>query len=282
VRTESKITASYNLPKEKSIMNLHLSGKLALVTGSTDGIGKGIAKALLEEGVRVIINGRSKDKVFAVAEELSAFGKTYGAPGDLSELSGAEKVIEAVEKVGDLDILINNMGVYKQAEFEQISDEAWEMMLNVNVLSVVRMCRHFLPKMLARNTGRIQVVASECGIKPIRELFHYSVSKTALLGLGRGLAELTKGSEVTVNTILPGPTWTEGGAAYQTNRAKLEGKSLEQIIAEYFSLYEPTSLLQRFATVEEVAKTCVYYCSDYAIATNGAPIRVEGGIVRSI
>lgn len=273
---------SKRLRKEGDLMDLKLERKLALVTGSTKGIGKGIAKALLDEGARVIINGRSRKAVDEVVEELSQYGEVYGASGDLATMSGAKEVITSVDEIGDLDVLINNMGIYIATPFEEIDDDEWMKMINTNVLSAIRMCRHYLPKMLKRNSGRIQIIASECGVKPLSAFVHYSVSKTALLGLGRSLAEMTKGSNVTVNTILPGPTWTEGTAIYQNQRGKNEGKTIDEIIQEYFTIYDPSSLIQRFATVEEVANTCVYYCSDLAAATNGAPIRVEGGIIRSI
>lgn len=263
-------------------MDLKLTGKLALVTGSSAGIGKGIAKCLLQEGAVVIINGRSEASLAKTAAELSQYGTCHMAVGDLSTPAGAEAVIAAVDALGELDVLVGNMGAYKGTAFADISDEEWDWMMNTNLYSQVRMCRHFLPKMLARNSGRILLIASECGIKPLTDMVHYSVSKTAVIGLARALAELTKGTKVAVNSLLPGLTWTENTAAYQTDRAKREGKELEQAIKEYFITYEPTQLLQRITTVEEIASTVVYYCSEVSAATNGASIRAEGGLIRSI
>ena len=263
-------------------MDLKLKGKLALVTGSSAGIGKGIAKMLLQEGAEVIINGRKEESLKAVQEEFSSIGTCHIAAGDLADPAGADAVIEKVESLGELDIIVNNMGTYKGTAFADISDEEWMWMLNTNLLSAVRICRHFLPKMLERDSGRIVMIASECGIKPLIDMVHYSVSKTAMIGLGRSLAELTKGSKVGVNTVLPGLTWTEATAEYQTDRAKREGKSLDQAIKEYFVTYEPTSLLQRITTVEEIASTVTYLCSELSAATNGAAVRAEGGLIRSI
>lgn len=263
-------------------MDLKLKGKLALVTGSSAGIGKGIAKCLLQEGAVVVINGRNETTLSKTAEELAAYGTCHMAVGDLATAEGAQAVIEAVDKLGELDILVGNMGTYKGTPFAEITDEEWDWMMNVNLYSQVRMCRHFLPKMLARNSGRIVLIASECGVKPLTDMVHYSVSKTAVIGLARALAETTKGTKVAVNSLLPGLTWTENTAVYQTDRAKREGKDLDQAIREYFVTYEPTQLLQRITTVEEVASTVVYYCSEVSAATNGATIRAEGGIIRSI
>lgn len=263
-------------------MDLKLQGKLALVTGSSAGIGKGIAACLLREGATVIINGRSAQALQKTADELSAYGTFHMAVGDLSTPEGAQAVIDAVDALGELDILVGNLGAYKGTPFAQITDEEWEWMMNVNLYSQVRMCRHFLPKMLARNRGRIVLIASECGIKPLTDMVHYSVSKTAVIGLARALAELTKGTRVAVNSLLPGLTWTENTAAYQTDRARREGKELDQAIKEYFVTYEPTQLLQRITTVEEIASTVTYYCSEVSAATNGATIRAEGGLIRSI
>lgn len=263
-------------------MDLKLKGKLALVTGSSAGIGKGVAKLLLQEGAIVIINGRNAEALEKTAAELSAFGECHTACGDLSTAEGARSVIAQVDSLGALDIFVGNMGAYKGTPFADISDEEWEWMMNVNLFSQIRMCRHFLPKMLARNSGRMVLIASECGIKPLTDMVHYSVSKTAVIGLARALAEMTKGTRVAVNSLLPGLTWTENTAIYQTDRARREGKELDEAIREYFITYEPTQLLQRITTVEEVASTIVYYCSEVAAATNGATIRAEGGLIRSI
>lgn len=263
-------------------MDLKLKGKLALVTGSSAGIGKGVAKALLAEGAIVVINGRNEASLQKAYDELSQYGKCYMALGDLSTKAGADAVIDTVDAIGELDVLVNNMGSYKGTPFAEISDEEWDWMMNVNLYSQIRMCRHYLPKMLKRNSGRMVLVASECGIKPLVDMVHYSVSKTAVIGLARALAEMTKGTNVAVNSLMPGLTWTESTAEYQTDRAKREGKELDQAIKEYFVTYEPTQLLQRITTVEEVASTIVYYCSEVSAATNGATIRAEGGLIRSI
>lgn len=263
-------------------MDLKLTGKLALVTGSTAGIGKGIAKALLSEGATVVINGRSEESVRKVIEELSPIGPCFAAAGDISTEEGADRVIRCVNEIGELEVLVNCMGTYKGTPFAEITDEEWQWMMNMNLMSAVRISRHFVPKMLKRNKGRVVMVASECGVKPLVDMVHYSVSKTAMIGLGRSLAELTKGTKVAVNTVLPGLTWTENTAAYQTDRAQKEGKTLEQAIKDYFVTYEPTSLLQRITTVEEIASTVTYLCSEISAATNGAAIRAEGGLIRSI
>jgi NAD(P)-dependent dehydrogenase (short-subunit alcohol dehydrogenase family) len=266
-------------------MDLKLKGKLAFVTGSSAGIGKGVAKILLKEGARVIVNALNdspEEKLDATVQELSAWGDCAGVAADLSTAEGAKKATDFVDARGELDVLVNNLGTYRGTPFAEISDEEWHWMMNVNLYSQVRMCRHFLPRMLARNAGRIVLIASECGIKPLTAMIHYSVSKTAIIGLGRSLAELTKGTKVAVNSLLPGLTWTENTEKYQTERARREGKSPEQVMKEYFTTYDPTQLLQRTTTVEEVASTIVYYCSEVAAATNGATIRAEGGIIRSI
>lgn len=263
-------------------MDLKIKGKLALVTGSSAGIGKGIAKCLLQEGATVVINGRNEASLKKTTEELSKYGVCHMAVGELGTAAGAQRVLDTVDALGELDILVGNMGTYKGTPFAEITDEEWDWMMNVNLYSQIRMCRHFLPKMLARNSGRIVLIASECGVKPLTDMVHYSVSKTAVIGLARALAEMTKGTKVAVNSLLPGLTWTENTAIYQTDRAKREGKDLDQAIREYFVNYEPTQLLQRITTVEEVASTVVYYCSEISAATNGATIRAEGGIIRSI
>ncbi len=263
-------------------MDLKLQDKLVLVTGSTSGIGKAVATCLLQEGARVVINELNADNVANVAKELSQYGKTYEAPGDLSTAAGAQAVCDQVDAFGALDVLVNNCGIYNAVPFEDLSDEQWDMMLNVNLMSMVRLCRHFLPKMLKRNQGKILCFASEVAYKPLPTFLHYCVSKSAVLGLSRGLAELTKGTKVTVNTIVPGPTWTEGTAVYQTGVATAKGMTIEEHIEDYFNHFDPTSLVRRWVEPSEIATTVTYYCSELSSATNGAPIRIEGGLIRCI
>jgi NAD(P)-dependent dehydrogenase (short-subunit alcohol dehydrogenase family) len=264
------------------IMDLLLKDKLVVVTGSTSGIGKGIAKSFLQEGAKVIINGRTSDRVESTISELSAFGTVYGIAADISVPEQAKTFIDEVKKHGEIDVLVNNMGVFEVKPFEEVTDEEWMSYFDTNVLSAVRLARVFLPDMLKRNTGRILNIASEAGVKPLPQMIPYSVTKTALISLSRGLAELTKGTKVTVNSVLPGPTWTEGVESYMIGAAQAEGQDLESFTANYFKDNEPTSLIQRFATIEEVADTVVYLGSEKASAINGSAQRVEGGIIRSL
>ncbi|SFB02081.1 MULTISPECIES: SDR family NAD(P)-dependent oxidoreductase [unclassified Bacillus (in: firmicutes)] len=263
-------------------MNLQLENKLVVVTGSTSGIGKGIAKSFLQEGAKVIINGRSQSRVDETVNELSAFGMVYGIAADVTDASQTKEFLLKVKEYGDVDVLVNNMGVFEVKDFEAVTDEEWMNYFNVNVLSAVRLSRFFLPEMLERNFGRIINIASEAGLKPLPQMIPYSVTKTALISLSRGLAELTKGTDVTVNSVLPGPTWTEGVESYMEGAAKAENEELEYFTANYFKKNEPTSLIQRFATVEEVADTVVFIASKKASAINGTAQRVEGGIIRSL
>lgn len=263
-------------------MDLKLKDKLILVTGSTSGIGKAIAKELLQEGARVIINEPIAENVQKVAEEFSGIGSVLMAPGDLSAMEGAQKVIDAVESFGELDVLVNNAGVYWAVPFEECSDEDWMRMFNINLFSMVRLCRHFLPRMLKRNSGKILCSASEAAVKPLPTFLHYCASKGAIMSLARGMAELTKGTKVTVNTLLPGPTWTEGTAEYQTGIAKSKGMTIDEHVEDYFNNFDPTSLVRRWVDPREIATTVAYYCSELSSATNGAPIRMEGGLIRSI
>lgn len=263
-------------------MDLKLKDKLILVTGSTSGIGKAVATELLKEGARVIINEPSAENVAKVAEELSVYGTVLTAPGDLGSTEGAQEVIDQVESFGKLDVLVNNAGIYNAISFEEMTDDDWAHMFNINLMSMVRLCRHFLPDMIKRNSGKILCFSSEVAIKPLPTFLHYCASKAAVLNLARGMAELTKGTRVTVNTIMPGPTWTEGTALYQTGVAESKGMTIEEHIEEYFNLFDPTSLVRRFVDPSEIATTVTYYCSELSAATNGAPIRVEGGLIRSI
>ncbi|MBM7703028.1 SDR family NAD(P)-dependent oxidoreductase [Metabacillus iocasae] len=263
-------------------MELNLQNKLVLVTGSTGGIGKEVAKTFLQEGATVIVNGRTEERVSKVVEELSSFGTVHGIAADLANAEESKTFVQKVDALGELDVLINNLAFFEVKAFEDVTDDEWMEYFQVNVMTAVRLSRHFLPKMIARNSGRVINLASEAGVKPLPQMIPYSVTKTALISLSRGLAELTKGKNVTVNSVLPGPTWTEGVENYMEGAAKAEGKDLETFTNEYFKVNEPTSLIQRFATVEEVASTIVFLSSDKASAINGVAQRVEGGIIRSL
>ncbi|MBM7705047.1 SDR family NAD(P)-dependent oxidoreductase [Metabacillus iocasae] len=263
-------------------MDLNLKNKLVLVTGSTAGIGKGTAISFLKEGAKVIINGRSQENVEATVKELSAYGTVYGIRADVAKRDESNELIEKVNEIGELDVLVNNTGVFTVKPFVEVTDEEWLEYYEINVMSAVRLSRAFLPKMMERNAGRIINIASEAGIKPYPELVPYGVSKTALITLSRGLAEVAKGTNVTVNSVLPGPTWTEGFGTFISDLAKENGQDLDTFIKEYFKHDQPTSLIQRYATVEEVADTIVFIASDKASAINGAAQRVEGGIIHSI
>jgi NAD(P)-dependent dehydrogenase (short-subunit alcohol dehydrogenase family) len=263
-------------------MDLKITGKNIFITGSTRGIGKAIAKNLMLEGARVIIHGRTRESVDATIEELSPYGTVYGYCADLSEGDEIQVLLDEVDKTGDVDVLINNAAIFESKSFYEVSDREWMNYLNINLLSAIRLSRHFLPGMLKRNQGRIINIASEAGVKPIPGMIHYSVTKTALIGLSRGMAELTKGSNVTINAVLPGPTWTDGAQEFIGRAAHAENVDIETMIERYFKNVEPTSLLQRFATADEVANVVVFLCSDLSSAINGSAQRVEGGIIRSI
>jgi NAD(P)-dependent dehydrogenase (short-subunit alcohol dehydrogenase family) len=263
-------------------MDLKLNGKTALITGSTKGIGKAIAKRLLIEGANVIINGRSQKTVDLVTKELSQFGTVYGFAADLGDVGQIDILLGEVDKIGSIDILVNNAAIFESINFFKITNSDWVRYLEVNLLSAVRISQYFLSKMLERNQGRIITVASEAGFKPIPEMIHYSVTKTALIGLSRGMAELTKGTNVTVNAVIPGPTWTEGAQAFIDESARKANLDLRSMIDLYFQKFEPTSLLQRFATVDEVAFMVTILASELSSAVNGSSQRVEGGIIRCI
>ncbi|MBY8911353.1 SDR family oxidoreductase [Bacillus sp. YC2] len=263
-------------------MQLQLEQKLVLITGSTSGIGKAAAKSFLAEGASVIVNGRKKDTVERTVEELSPYGTVHGIAADLSRQEEADELIEQVSRIGEADILVNNLGFFEVKDFAEVTDEEWSRYFEVNVMSAVRLCRRYLPQMLERNSGRILNISSEAGVKPLAQMIPYSMTKTALISLSRGMAEMTKGTKVTVNSVLPGPTWTEGVASYMEGAAKAAGEDTDTFVKDYFKVNEPTSLIQRYATPEEVANTIVFLASEAASAINGTAQRVEGGIIRSI
>ncbi len=263
-------------------MDLHLGNKLALVTGSTQGIGKEVASQLLREGATVIINGRSQDRVDAAIDELGDRGEIYGVVADIATVTGAEQLASAVTDIGSVDILVNNVGFFEFKPFFNLTDDDWSKLFELNVMSGVRLTRALMPGMLKRNWGRIVFIASEAGVKPNPEMIHYSVTKTTQIALARGLAEMTKGTGVTVNSALVAPTWTEGVKIFLDKIAQSSGTTVEAMKTDYFKADGVTSLLQRFATVNEIADLVVFLCSENASAINGAAQRVDGGIIRSI
>jgi NAD(P)-dependent dehydrogenase (short-subunit alcohol dehydrogenase family) len=257
-------------------MDLQLDGKLALVTGSTAGIGYAIAESLARERCRVIINGRTQERVDA------ALAKLPGAVGLAADLGTSGGVAEAIRRFPDVDILINNMGVFEPKAFEVIPDDDWFRFFEVNVLSGVRLSRHYLPRMKAAGWGRIVFISSESAVQIPAEMIHYGMTKTAQLAISRGLAETTAGTRVTVNSVLPGPTASEGVEEFVGRLAadlKTDRAAVEQ---EFFRNIRPSSLLRRFATPQEVAALVTFVASPLAAATNGAALRVDGGVVRSI
>ncbi|MES5482874.1 SDR family oxidoreductase [Bradyrhizobium sp. INPA03-11B] len=263
-------------------MKIDLSGKTALVTGSTAGIGHAIAKGLAATGAEVVVNGRGQAKVdaavAAIAQAVSG-AKVRGVAADVSTAAGCKALLAALPEV---DILVNNAGIFEPKGFFDIPDEDWSRFFEVNVMSGVRLSRGYMQGMLKRNWGRIVFISSESGLNIPTEMIHYGMTKTAQLAIARGLAELTKGTAVTVNSVLPGPTMSEGVETFVKDLAKQNGQSVEEAAANFVRQHRPTSLLQRFASTEEIANLVVYACSKQASATNGAALRAEGGIVNTI
>ncbi|WP_439925071.1 SDR family NAD(P)-dependent oxidoreductase [Nitrobacter sp. JJSN] len=263
-------------------MNIDLSGTTALVTGSTSGIGHAIAKGLAAAGAKIIVNGRTQAKVDAAVAALKTVvsgAAIEAVAADVSTVDGCAALVKAVR---DVDILINNAGIFEPKEFFDIPDEDWQRFFNVNVMSGIRLARAYLPGMLQRNWGRIVFIASESAIMIPKEMIHYGMTKTAQLSVSRGLAELTRGTAVTVNAVLPGPTMSEGVETFVKDLAKQNGESVETAAANFIKQHRPTSLIQRFASVDEIANMVVYVASREASVTNGAALRAEGGLVQSI
>lgn len=249
------------------------------MTGATSGIGKAVAQMLAEEGAHVIATGRDKSRLASVAKQLRS-GISLAA--DLSDPDEVEELFRAVESEGPLDVLVSAAGTFRTGRFSVTTDADWADALDVNVMASVRLCRRFLNAMMERGHGRILLVASEAAVRPSADNVMYAVSKAAQVALGRGLAEVAKGSGVAVNTLLVGATWTEGAQAYQAARAEVLGKPLDQHLADYFDNRGSDSLVRRFLDVREVASVAVFYCSDRASAVSGAPVRVDGGILRNV
>jgi len=263
-------------------MHIQLKGRTAIVTGSTAGIGLAIATGLAGTGARVVITGRTQARVDEAIASIKASVSSADVTGVAGDLGTAEGARELIAKFPEADILVNNLGIFEPKPFAEISDEEWMRFFEVNVLSGVRLSRHYAQGMAKRGWGRIQFISSESGLQIPAEMVHYGTTKTAQLAVSRGLAETLAGTGVTVNAILPGPTRSEGVGDFFAKIAKEQGVSQEQVERDFIKTHRPSSLIQRLATVEEVANLSVYLASEQASATNGAAMRVDGGVVRSI
>lgn len=263
-------------------MDLQLGGKTALVTGSTAGIGFAIARALAGEGADVIVNGRTGQRVEQARQQIASELPDARTEGIAADLSTADGVKTVTDRFAAVDVLVNNLGIFDPKPFAEIGDGEWLQFFETNVMSGVRLSRHYLPAMFAGDWGRVVFISSESGLHIPEEMIHYGVSKTAQIALARGLAETTRGTGVTVNSVLPGPTLSEGVEGFVENLARQENVTRQQFEERFFSRMRPTSLIQRFARPAEVANLVVYVCSPLASATNGAALRVDGGVVRAI
>lgn len=263
-------------------MKIDLAGKTALVTGSTAGIGLAIAKGLAATGARVVVNGRSQKSIDRGVEAIKAAvsgADVIGAPADVSTAQGCDLLAQSVSQV---DILVNNTGIFEPKDFFAIPDDDWTRFFEVNVMSGVRLSRAYMPAMLEKGWGRIVFISSESALNIPVEMVHYGMTKTAQLAISRGLAQMTAGTGVTVNSVLPGPTRSEGVEEFLITMAKEAGVSVDEMAQNFVKEHRSSSLIQRFATTEEVANMVVFVCSKEASATNGAALRVEGGIINSI
>lgn len=260
-------------------MDFQLKNKKTFISGSTKGIGYATARTLAQEGAEVIINGRSQESVNESLKSLQKEVKDGRFSGIACNFGNAVEVGKLIEEIGSVDILINNVGVFGQKDFLEIPDSDWQNFYEVNVMSGIRLSRAFLPKMLENDWGRIIFISSESGINIPVEMIHYGMTKTAQLGISRGIAETTKGTKVTVNSVLPGPTLSEG---VKKMTGVSNGKSKKEVEKSFFEEQRPTSLIQRFAETQEVANMIAYLASPLSSATNGAALRVDGGVVKTI
>lgn len=263
-------------------MDLQLNSKKVLVSGSTAGIGYAIAKGFAQEGAIVYLNGRTAAKVEEAVNKIIAEipnAKVIGVAADLASAQGFEGLAGQIPEV---DILINNLGIYEPVDFFDSTDEDWLKMFNVNVVSGIRLTRFYMPKMLQKNWGRVIFISSESAVQIPTEMIHYGMSKTAQVSIANGLAQLTKGTGVTVNSILPGPTYSEGVERFIGDLAAQQNTTTKAMEAQFFKETRPLSLLQRFITTDEVAAATLFLSSEWAAATNGAAMRVEGGILKGL
>ena len=263
-------------------MNLHLEGKKALVTGSTAGIGFAIARVLAGEGASVVVTGRTQNRVDEALKRIQQQIREANVSGIATDLATAHGTAKCIDRVPSVDILVNNLGVYEPKPFEKITDDDWHSIIETNFMSGVRLCRHYLPQMQTADWGRIIFISSESAVNIPVEMIHYGITKTMQVALARGLAETTSGTGVTVNSILAGPTRSEGVEQFIADVARTKGIAAAQVEKDFFKSVRPSSLLQRFATIEEVAALVAFVASPLSSATNGAALRVEGGVLRSI
>jgi NAD(P)-dependent dehydrogenase (short-subunit alcohol dehydrogenase family) len=267
---------------ETTAMKIDLSGKTALVTGSTSGIGHAIARGLALAGANVVVNGRTQAKVdtaVAAIAKAAPGSKVAGIAADVSTSAGCETVVGTLP---DVDILINNAGIFEPKGFFDIPDEDWVRLFDINVMSGIRLSRAYMQGMLKRNWGRIVFISSESALMIPTEMIHYGVTKTAQLSVSRGLAELTRGTAVTVNSVMPGPTMTDGVETFVADLGRQNGQSPTEAASLFIKQHRSGSIIQRFASVEEIANMVIYVSSKEASATNGAALRVEGGLIQTI
>lgn len=263
-------------------MDLQLRSKTAFVSGSTQGIGFAIARQLLAEGAKVIINGRTGEKINQVLAKLKEEMPSADVSGIAADFSKGDEIEQLLAGLPDIDILVNNVGIFDLRPFFDIQDSDWTRFFEVNVMSGVRLSRSLLPKMLERKWGRVIFISSESGINIPANMVHYGMTKTAMLSVSRGLSQLTKDTGVTVNTIIGGPTYSEGvaGAVEQISAAR--NQNVEEVKADLMKALNPTSLLQRFIEPKEIAHLAVYLSSPLSAATNGAALRADGGVLNTI
>jgi NAD(P)-dependent dehydrogenase (short-subunit alcohol dehydrogenase family) len=263
-------------------MDLELTGKVAFVSGSTAGIGLAIANRLAREGADVVINGRTEERVRVTLAQIKKDARNVDVRGIAADLGNAEGCAEVLRQLTRVDILVNNVGIFEPKPFQEITDEDWERFFAVNVMSGVRLSRAYLPGMKERKWGRVVFISSESGLQIPAEMIHYGMTKTAQLAIARGLAETCQGTNVTVNSVLPGPTASEGVTEFVSELAEQQKMTPAEFEKEFFKSARPTSILKRFIEPEEIANVVAFVCSPLASAINGAAIRADGGVVRAI
>ncbi|HTN45214.1 MAG TPA: SDR family oxidoreductase [Flavipsychrobacter sp.] len=263
-------------------MDLLLNNKKVLVSGSTAGIGFAIAKGFAKEGAIVYVNGRSREKVDQAVNRIVVEIPGAQVSGISADLSSAQGLDDLVKEIQEVDILVNNIGIYEPVPFFESTDKDWQDIFNINVMSGIRLTRFYLSKMLEKNSGRVIFISSESALQIPTEMIHYGMSKTAQLSIANGLAQLTKGTGVTVNSVLPGPTYSEGVERFIGDLAAQNKTTLKEVEQQFFGETRPLSLLQRFITPDEVAGAVLYLSSTLAAATNGAAMRVDGGILKGL